>query len=402
MLGGGPTGERLTQPLVDSGVVHVNPSSAIAAAQEESGNASKKTSPPNTTGPIKSQPPAFTAGREIGPSKKFYGKKIMLVGACVALVAVMIVLFLHHRSRQARLPSYEVAVLEESWVDQSRNRDIPVKIYFPKAGAGPFPAIVFSHGLGGTRESRSRLGSRWAASGYVSIHVQHNGTDANSMKPSNQAARNLLQQRRKGLSRSLDVSFVISRLQEMNGSDQRFKGRIDLNRIGMAGVGLGAVTALAAAGQVFYTAQGEEKTFRDDRIKACVLVNPNVPQRQKAHEDSAFAKITIPILHIISAREHGTGPDSRMADRRAPYEHISGADQYLITLWEHDEANFFDGNSTAAHRQEGPVDEIMRVGTTKFWDAYLKEDSASKAWLTDGGLASILGANGKLERNLIK
>ena len=222
------------------------------------------------------------------------------------------------------------------------------------------------------------------------------------MKRNNQAAHSLLQQRRKGLSRSLDVSFVISRLQEMNSSDQRFKGRIDLNRIGMAGVGLGAVTALAAAGQVFYTAQGEEKTFGDDRIKACVLVNANVPQRQKAHEDSAFTKITIPILHIISAREHGTGPDSRMADRRAPYEHISGADQYLITLWEHDEANVFDGNSTAAHRQEGPVDEIMRVGTTKFWDTYLKEDSASKAWLIDGGLASILGANGKLEKKLIK
>ena len=92
----------------------------------------------------------------------------------------------------------------------------------------------------------------------------------------------------------------------------------------------------------------------------------NVKRRIK---DSAFTKIAIPILHIISAREHGTGPDSRMADRRARYEHISGADQYLITLWEHDEANVFDGNSTAAHRQEGPVDEIMRVGTTKFWDA---------------------------------
>ncbi len=45
----------------------------------------------------------------------------------------------------------------------------------------------------------------------------------------------------------------------MNSSDQRFKGRIDLNRIGMAGVGLGAVTALAAAGQVFIPLKAKKK-----------------------------------------------------------------------------------------------------------------------------------------------
>ncbi len=91
-----------------------------------------------------------------------------------------------------------------------------------------------------------------------------------------------------------------------------------------------------------------------------------------------------------------------MADRRVPYEHISGTDQYLITVWEDDQASVFDGRSTAPHGQDGPLDEIIRMSTTKFWDAYLKEDSASRAWLTDGGLTSILGVKGKLEKKLNK
>jgi predicted dienelactone hydrolase len=36
--------------------------------------------------------------------------------------------------------------------DEKRGHDIPLKIYHPGGGAGPFPVVVFSHGLGGSRE----------------------------------------------------------------------------------------------------------------------------------------------------------------------------------------------------------------------------------------------------------
>src|SRR6266487_2307473 len=43
------------------------------------------------------------------------------------------------------------------WHDAARNRDVPAKIYFPAASAGPFAVIIFSHGLGGTREGYEYL-----------------------------------------------------------------------------------------------------------------------------------------------------------------------------------------------------------------------------------------------------
>src|SRR5947208_9251342 len=54
-------------------------------------------------------------------------------------------------------PSIVTAVLLD-WRDASRSRPVPVKIYAPATGAGPFPVIVFSHGLGGSRNGYEYLG----------------------------------------------------------------------------------------------------------------------------------------------------------------------------------------------------------------------------------------------------
>src|SRR5205809_726495 len=61
--------------------------------------------------------------------------------------------------------------------DIQRNRKVPVKIYFPTTAPGPFPVVLFSHGLGGTRDGYAYLGSQWSASAYVVVHLQHIGSD---------------------------------------------------------------------------------------------------------------------------------------------------------------------------------------------------------------------------------
>ena len=102
-----------TQPVANSGVVHVSPSSAAAELQALSENASEKTSRPTTAPPINAESLTSTAGRETGASQKSSAKTLMLVGACIALVVVAIVLFFfYHRLQQTRLRAHEVAVFE--------------------------------------------------------------------------------------------------------------------------------------------------------------------------------------------------------------------------------------------------------------------------------------------------
>ena len=70
-----------------------------------------------------------------------------------------------------------MAVLRDEWKDTTRDRELPVKIYYPQGGAGPLPVIIVSHGLGGSRDGYEYLGRHWASYGYVSVHVQHKGSD---------------------------------------------------------------------------------------------------------------------------------------------------------------------------------------------------------------------------------
>lgn len=44
----------------------------------------------------------------------------------------------------------QVAVARYTWEDTKRQREVPVKIYYPASGPGPFPVVLVSHGLGGS------------------------------------------------------------------------------------------------------------------------------------------------------------------------------------------------------------------------------------------------------------
>jgi hypothetical protein len=62
----------------------------------------------------------------------------------------------------------------------------------------------------------------------------------------------------------------------------------------------------------------------------------------------------------------------------------------------------FSASSSAAAAGRGEKDalfqDLIRQSTTAFWDAYLKGDAEARAWLADGGFASILGADGRFEK----
>ena len=51
-----------------------------------------------------------------------------------------------------------------------------MRIYLP-ASKTPAPVVLFSHGLGGTRNGNRFLGEHWAARGYVAVFLQHPGSD---------------------------------------------------------------------------------------------------------------------------------------------------------------------------------------------------------------------------------
>lgn len=56
------------------------------------------------------------------------------------------------------------------------------------------------------------------------------------------------------------------------------------------------------------------------------------------------------------------------------------------------------------HRGGGRLDalhhDLIRMGSTAFWDAYLTGDEAAREWMAGGGFAEALGRAGTFESKL--
>jgi predicted dienelactone hydrolase len=304
---------------------------------------------------------------------------------------------------------FEVKTACFDWLDEKRERQLPVKVYFPGSGDGLFPLVVFSHGLGGSREGYEYLGRHWASHGYICVHLQHIGSDDAVWREQErpvEAMRRAAAQPRNAVNRAGDVRFAIDEMTRLNKESGAFQGRLDLDNIGLAGHSFGANTTLVIAGQVFILPGGREIEFPDLRIKAAIPMSAPVP-RNRDELTRAFRKIAVPCLHMTGTLDDSPIGDTTAADRRLPFDHIDGPDQYLITF-EGGDHMIFSGRSrraaaAAAGHKDALFQDLVRQSTLAFWDAYLKSDERAKSWLAGGGLESMLGRNGRLEmKNILR
>lgn len=273
------------------------------------------------------------------------------------------------------------------WTDAARGgRVVPYKLYLPK-GPGPYPVVVHSHGLGGSREASTYILQAVAEAGYVVVAMQHAGSDSALLqgggRPVGEAA--LVAAGRAGMTgeaargRYGDLPFVLDQL----AKDPALKGKADFSRIGMSGHSFGALATLTAAGQRLAAAPADTE-FAEPRIKAAIAYSPNKPRGDDPRQ--AFARVKTPMLHFTGTAD--TTPfdlEKNPFERTAPFQAIVGADQYLVVLDGADHALF--GGRRAQAGQLKPGDqaqmEIVKAETIRFWDAYLKGDKAALAALCD-------------------
>jgi dienelactone hydrolase len=288
------------------------------------------------------------------------------------------------------------------WKDASRGREVPVKIYFPTQGSGPFPVIIFSHGLGGTREAYEYLGRQWAANGYVSVHLQHRGSDDTAWRGKSQPARSMARAAnpKNALDRDKDVKFAIDQLDSLNKTGPRVAGKLDLNSIGMAGHSFGAETTLLIAGQRFGGAamtQHISATLPDNRVKAAMPMSASVPAMQNSLDDM-FAQIHIPIFYMTGTLDDSPLGDTKAGQRRMVYDYTANSTAaYLLTLTNGDHMTFSGHVQPAEWPRDSELQNLIRLASTAFWDAYLRNDPAAKKWLSEGEFTQALGDDGVLE-----
>ena len=185
--------------------------------------------------------------------------------------------------------------------DTARARTIPFKLYAPDdpedaPDPGPRPVVIFSHGLGGSRDAAPYLGEALSRNGYYAFFIQHPGSDASildgvkSRDEVMQRLRAVMQNPGNAPDRFRDLHVVIDQMHLMNAPDGPLAGKLDLEHIGMAGHSYGARSVLTAAGQ----RMGMYGTpFKDSRVRAGIALSPNLPTQMMRQE-----------LHTVAHAQH--------------------------------------------------------------------------------------------------
>lgn len=264
--------------------------------------------------------------------------------------------------------------------DSARNRVVPVKVYLPAAATSPAPVILFSHGLGGSRMNSVYLGRHWAEHGYVCVFMQHIGSDESVWKEAGPGERmsalKAAASLKSTIDRFADVPFVLDQLELWNTDDEHpVHGKLDLEHIGMCGHSFGAVTTQAMMGQEFRGG----RIVADPRLDAFFAMSPSEPRGGTS--TNAFGEIKKPVLTMTGTRdENPISPDSPPATRREVYKALPAGDKYELVFEGAEHSAFSDAGDRNAKRIPHHHPAIQKI-STKFWDAYLKEDTSAKQWL---------------------
>jgi predicted dienelactone hydrolase len=233
---------------------------------------------------------------------------------------------------------YESLYLQ--WQDTARERMVPAKLYLPSRSGGPVPLVVFSHGIGGSREGYTYLGKYWAANGYASLHLQHTGSDRNLWAGNPLALVTRLQgaaQEAEAMNRARDVSFALDRV--LAGE---LAARIDPLRIAAAGHSYGANTTLLAAGAQVVR-DGRAMDLADARIRAAVVISAP-PFYGEADPQAILSHVRVPTLHITSTADDIRIPGyySGVDDRTAVFASTGSARKALAVFKDGSHSMFTD------------------------------------------------------------
>lgn len=220
--------------------------------------------------------------------------------------------------------------------------DLQVRVSAPATGTG-LPVILLSHGHGGSNNLSSLNGyapiaSLWAAAGFAVIQPTHLDSRTLSRELADTPGAPFFWR-----SRAEDMSRILDRLDEIETTVPQLAGRIDHDKIAVAGHSLGGHTAsLLLGARIADPDTGEEANLIEPRIKAGVLLaapgrgdgvlNGWMAEQVPFFNTTDFSTMTTPALVVAGDKDdsrHFTdvGPDWH-AD---PYR-LAPAPKTLVTL----------------------------------------------------------------------
>ncbi|BAZ01472.1 hypothetical protein NIES37_54730 [Tolypothrix tenuis PCC 7101] len=239
--------------------------------------------------------------------------------------------------------------------DLSRRRQLSTDVYIPNVQS-PAPVIVISHGLGTDSSNFRYLATHLASYGFALVVPNH--SDAEQLRSPINNKTIEVTQADEFTNRPLDVKYILNQLEAANQSDSRFRGKLNLQQVGVFGQSLGGYTALALAGAKINFEQlqrdcqpklledtwnmslllqcralalkngqsGEEINLRDERVKAAIAVNPIT---SSIFGKAGLSQVKIPVM-LVGSSDDTVAP--ALFEQIVPFSWFANSQKYLVML----------------------------------------------------------------------
>ena len=246
-----------------------------------------------------------------------------------------------------------------SFRDESRNRVVPVSIYWsPNAkDRTPGPLVVLSHGFGADRYFLKYIAEHLASHGLTVVSVEHPGSNVRALMempldPNIVESPSRLLPASEFLDRPRDVSFVLDRLAELDQSNTDYSGAFNTEDVTIIGHSLGGYTGLALAGAKLdlrslksfckniqplavspadwlqcaaVDLAKQQADLSDARIKQVMAMNTLTGQ---LFGKAGLSEVKVPTL-LLTGTQDGVTPT--LANQLEPFEQLAGP-KYLLAV----------------------------------------------------------------------
>lgn len=280
---------------------------------------------------------------------------------------------------------------ELKFTDEKRARELPLLVYLPADTTKPAPVLLFSHGLGGSRNGSAFLGKHWSARGYAAVFLQHPGSDEGVWRDVPAPAR--MEKLKDAASaenfalRTQDVVAVLDQLTLWHKEKAHvFEGRLDMDHVGMSGHSFGAVTTQAVSGQSFPLVG---MRFTDYRIRAAASMSHSPPRRGDAAP--AFGSVKIPWMLMTGTKDDSIVASFTPSDRAKVFDALPPGGKYELVLNNAEHSAFTERALPGDKEPRNPSHHrVILALTTAFFDAHLRGDTQAKAWLEGDGPRGVM------------
>ena len=287
--------------------------------------------------------------------------------------------------------------------DSSRkDRRVPIKVHHPRK-KGHYPLVIFSHGGGGTWDSHLDQAKDLASHGFVVLCTEHVFSNIVKVRQHARRAKGTLRQRilwgmrrtttdpKAVLERPQDIRFAIDRAIEWSRKHPKLKGRIDTDRIAVAGHSYGAYTVLVACGArpildhldpPVEPGKGMTGDLSDPRITIGIAFSPQGLGTSRFGTES-FRSIDRPLLCFSGTQDEQLGHDMSLQparNRLKGFELMPAGDKYLLWLENADHLCFTASpkDHLLPSKARPDAQRIAREMTRLFCDYYLKGNKEAK------------------------